>query len=81
MKTNIIKIGNSKGIRIPAFILKECNFANEVELRIYKGNIVISPVKAPRQNWDALYKTMHEEGDDVLFVSDSIELDSEDWEW
>ncbi|MCK5759111.1 MAG: AbrB/MazE/SpoVT family DNA-binding domain-containing protein [Clostridiales bacterium] len=81
MKTNIIRIGNSKGIRIPSFILKECKFSDEVELRVYKGSIVLSPIKTARQGWNAIYKSMHEERDDDLLFNDAIDIDSEDWEW
>ena len=75
MRTNIIQIGNSKGIRIPALILKECNLSDEVELHVIKGNVIISPIKKARQGWDELYITMHEEGDDTLVLNDSIDLD------
>lgn len=81
MKTNIVQIGNSKGIRIPAFILKECKFKDEVELRIIRGNIVISPIKTAREDWDAIYSNMNAEGNDALLISDSVDLDSEDWQW
>ena len=81
MKVNIIKIGNSKGVRIPAFILKECNFQDEVNLRIIKGNLVISPVKSARSDWNEIYSSMHECKDDELILNDSIDIDSEDWEW
>ena len=81
MKINIIQIGNSKGIRIPSFILKECNFKDEVELRIIRGNIIISPIKAAREGWDSIYSRMNAEGDDSLLINDSIDLDSEDWQW
>lgn len=81
MKINIVQIGNSRGIRIPSFILKECNFTDEVELRIIRGNIVISPIKSSREGWNEIYKSMNTEGDDSLLISDSIDLDSEDWQW
>ena len=81
MKTNIVQIGNSRGIRIPSFILKECNFTDEVELRIIRGNIVISPIKPVREGWNEIYKSMNTEGDDSLLISGSIDLDSEDWQW
>lgn len=44
MMTKIIKIGNSRGIRIPNLILKESGIENDVELRLSEGNLIIRPV-------------------------------------
>lgn len=43
MKTSIITIGNSKGIRIPKPLLEESGLAGEVELKVVKGGIKITP--------------------------------------
>ena len=44
MKTTIIKIGNSRGIRIPKKFLEETNLHDEANMIIKKGTLVISPV-------------------------------------
>lgn len=44
MKTNIIKIGNSKGIRIPKKLLEETKLYNEADIAVEKGALVIRPV-------------------------------------
>ncbi len=41
----------------------------------------INNKKTARQGWDDIYKKMHEEGDDILLISDAIDMDSKDWEW
>lgn len=45
MTTNIISIGNSRGIRIPKLVLEESGLGNEVELEVKKGEIRIIPAK------------------------------------
>ena len=45
MITTIIPIGNSRGIRIPKFLLEESGLDNEVELEVKKGEIRIVPAK------------------------------------
>lgn len=45
MKASIIKIGNSKGIRIPKYLLEESALDGTVELTVKKGSIVISKPK------------------------------------
>lgn len=81
MRINIVKIGNSKGIRIPSYILKECKITGEVDIKVIDGKVIIAPVGKPREGWDAQYKIMHENQDDVIKFNDEIDLDSEDWEW
>ena len=45
MKVSIIKIGNSKGIRIPKSFLEEAKLGDQAELTVEKGGLVIRPVK------------------------------------
>ncbi|MDO8650197.1 MAG: hypothetical protein Q7K33_02695 [Candidatus Berkelbacteria bacterium] len=44
MKTTIIKIGNSKGIRIPKPLLLESGLGDSVEIKAKRGEIKIVPV-------------------------------------
>jgi antitoxin MazE len=46
MKASIIKIGNSKGIRIPKKLLEETKLHNEADIAVEKGALVIRPVKS-----------------------------------
>ena len=82
MKTTIIPIGNSKGIRIPKAILEQCNISEEVSLEV-KGNcIIIKPnKKKPRKDWDKYFKMMQGKKEDRLMINDQIDLEMEDWEW
>lgn len=44
MRTTIITIGNSKGIRIPKPLLKESGISKNVDISVKKGEIKIVPV-------------------------------------
>ena len=82
MLVNIIPIGNSKGIRIPKSIIKQCHIENTVEMEIKDDKIILKPVnKKPRQNWYQFFKQMYSNEDDNLLIDDSIDLDMDDWEW
>lgn len=57
METNLIKVGNSKGIIIPAKFLKILNLKDRVKLSISENQIIISPVeKLPRKDWEERIK-------------------------
>jgi antitoxin MazE len=82
MKASLIPIGNSKGIRIPVAILKQCNIANHVELEVEKDKIILKPIKgSPRKDWDRAFKLMHERKEDVLLIDEKIDTTMEDWQW
>ena len=48
MRTSIISIGNSKGIRIPKLLLEESGLDLDVELHVKPGEVRITPAKRQR---------------------------------
>ena len=48
LKTRVIKIGNSQGIRIPKLLLERFNLSNDIELLAQDGLLVIRPAFHPR---------------------------------
>ncbi len=75
MEMDIIKIGNSKGIRIPHAVLKQCGIDSKVELVVKDNYIIIKPVSTPRQGWAAALELMHKNNDDALLISEEIDND------
>ena len=81
MKTNIIQIGNSQGIRIPKIWIDQYHL-DKVELIAQKGRLIIKALKRrPRKNWANQFEKMAKNKEDSLLISDSLELNSKDWEW
>lgn len=84
MRTQIVKIGNSQGIRIPKLILKQTAIDSEVEIKAQNGNIIIFPAKNPRHDWDEAFRSMREQGDDKMLdenLTNQTCWDDEGWEW
>jgi len=82
MRTSVVKIGNSKGIRIPKAILTECQIEEEVDLILENDRIIIVPFKKnPRSGWEEKFMEMSQFKEDELIISDSLDLDYKDWEW
>ena len=84
IKTRIVKIGNSQGIRIPKPIIEQLGLTEEVELEILPDQLVIRSVHAPRYGWENEFKAMAEEGDDQLLDAEIwtvTEWDESEWEW
>ncbi|MFQ6036842.1 MAG: AbrB/MazE/SpoVT family DNA-binding domain-containing protein [Sedimentisphaerales bacterium] len=84
MKTNIVKIGNSQGIRIPKLLLRQLKLQGQVQLSVRRNQLVIQPSQRPRQDWDEQFKKMAERGDDRLLDEDAKSLtrwDADEWQW
>jgi antitoxin MazE len=84
MKTRIIKIGNSQGIRIPRVLLEQSGLGEEVELEVQDAQIVIRPAERPRQGWDEAFRSMAEHADDQLLdeeLTGQSRWDEDEWQW
>ena len=82
VKTRIIKIGNSRGIRIPKTLIDQVKLGNEVEIVVQRGHLVIRPVSRPRSGWDKQFRAMAEYGDDQLLDKPvATKWDRSDWVW
>lgn len=80
MEISIIKIGNSKGFRLPKTILERYNISDKIEMILEKGQIILRPISEPRKGWDKAFQRMSEEGDDQLLFDDVFEDENFD-EW
>jgi antitoxin component of MazEF toxin-antitoxin module len=90
MKTRLIKIGKSLGVRLPKAIgvrlpkaiIKKAGLKDDVELAVEGQTIVIRSAK-PRAGWAESCRLMHEHGDDKpLWPEHALTaFDDEEWEW
>ena len=85
MKTKIIKIGNSRGIRIPKSVIQDSGLTDEVEFEIGDGQIIIKSLSTHRANWDSAFKKMAKNKDGVLMETQSLykvaSWQKEEWDW
>ena len=82
MKTKLVRIGNSRGVRIPKPLLELAGLEDEVRLRVVERGIVIEAEKSARAGWAEAAALAHENGDDELLDGTvSTQFDETDWEW
>ena len=82
MKTKLIPIGNSKGIRIPKAILEQFGILDSIDLNITENGILVKPYNKVRNGWDEAFKKMALHNDDELLDSpSSSEWDKKEWKW
>lgn len=82
MKSRIVRIGNSRGIRLPKVLLAEAQLADEVELEAEPGRIVIRRGTRPRSGWVEEARKMRERGEDgLLDPTTRTRFDENEWKW
>jgi antitoxin MazE len=82
MKSRIVQIGNSRGIRLPKVLLEEAQLADEVELEAEPGRIVIRRGSHPRAGWAAAARRMRERNEDrLLDPTTPTRFDEREWKW
>ena len=80
METSIIKIGNSRGLRLSKTILEKYNIKEKVELILEKGQIILRPIEKTIKNWENEFKKMRLNEDDKLLMNDVFDDENlEEW--
>jgi antitoxin MazE len=82
IRSKVINIGNSRGIRVPRPLLEQAGLTDEVEMSVEGNKLIIHAARQPRQGWDAEFSAMEEMRDDQLLDDvTASQWDEEEWEW
>jgi antitoxin MazE len=82
IRTRIVQIGNSKGIRVPKVLLEHAQLPDEVELQAEHGRLIVRAAQGARAGWAAAAKAMRARGDDrLLDATTSSQFDEKEWRW
>ena len=82
MKARIVRIGNSRGVRLPKPLIEQAGLTEEVELVAEDGRIVISSASRVRAGWAEAARLLHQRGEDgLVHAATSTRFDEGEWEW
>ena len=84
VKARLVRIGNSRGIRIPKTVVEQAGLKETVELEIRKGVLLVRSARLPREGWEEQFRAMAARGDDTPVWSDAPSLtswDEREWKW
>jgi len=73
MDVSVIKVGNSRGIRLSKTLIERYNIKDTVEVIMEKGYMILKPKAEVRKGWEESFRMMHENGDDKLVEIDVFE--------
>lgn len=83
IRTRLVKIGNSQGVRIPKVVLDQLHMSDTIELEVKDNQLIVRSSKTPRANWATAFQQMAAQGDDQLLddESGSTAWEETEWEW
>jgi antitoxin MazE len=85
MKTKLIRIGNSQGVRIPKPVIEEIGLSDEIEMILKDNQIILRSSEESRKGWDHAFEKIAESHDDGLLDEEEIEQpshwDETEWTW
>jgi antitoxin MazE len=82
VRARVVRIGNSRGIRIPKLWLDQLNLGDEVELAIRQESLVVRRAHSPREGWAEAFHSMAARGDDALIDEHrATNWERKEWTW
>jgi antitoxin MazE len=81
MKTKLVPIGNSRGVRLPKPLIEEARLEDEVDISVRGNTIVISAARTPREGWAEAAEKLHAEGGDSILIESVQNEFDKDWDW
>lgn len=79
MKTRLVRIGNSRGVRLAKPLLEQAGLEDEIEIRVEAGAVIITPAVAPRAGWAEAAAAFGPAA--LLDEPTGTRFDDEEWEW
>ncbi|MGH2632971.1 MAG: AbrB/MazE/SpoVT family DNA-binding domain-containing protein [Tepidiformaceae bacterium] len=83
MKTKLVRVGNSRGVRIPQVLLKESGLSDEVDISVEDGAVILRPVSNARATWGSVFTRLGSAEPDPALDNDGLAtmFDQEEWTW
>ena len=82
MRAKLVRIGNSRGVRLPRPLIAEAGLPDEVDLRVEDNTIVIAPARLARDGWAEAAQKMGAAGEDEPLASDvGTSFQDDEWRW
>jgi antitoxin MazE len=78
MHANLVKIGNSRGVRLPKSVIEAAGLEDDLDLEVRDGAVIIRNAQTTRSGWAEAAADCHAAGEDDLADWDAA-ADDGDW--
>ena len=84
MRAKLIRIGNSRGVRLPKALIALYELGDQIDLRPIPQGLVLRRAPSAREGWDRAFARMSKNGDDQLVDAREpigTEWEFKEWTW
>ncbi|MEO5800217.1 MAG: AbrB/MazE/SpoVT family DNA-binding domain-containing protein [Gemmatimonadales bacterium] len=81
MKTKLVRIGNSRGVRLPKVLIEQAGLEDDVELEVHGNTVVIRPLASTRAGWAAAAVALAATEEGLLDAVLPTTFEQDEWTW
>jgi len=81
MKARLVRIGNSRGVRLPKAVIDQVGLQDDIELRVDDNRVVITAAAPPRTGWADAARELAADTQGMLDAPAATRFDEEEWQW
>jgi antitoxin MazE len=81
MKARLVRIGNSRGVRLPKAVIDQVGLEDEIELSVEGRHVVIAAGGRPRAGWAEAARDLGTASHGLLDPATPTRFDEDEWQW
>lgn len=84
LRSRLIRIGNSRGLRLPRSVIEQAGLEDDVTITVGEGEVVIRPLRHPRAGWEEALQHLGPPEEDLdlqALRALPTEFDEAEWTW
>lgn len=81
MKTKLVRIGNSRGIRLPKLLIEQAGLGEDLQLEVHGNTVVIRSLTSTRVGWAAAAVELAAAEEGLLDAPGPTAFDQDEWTW
>lgn len=81
MKARLVRIGNSRGVRLPKAVIEQVGLGEEVELSVEGRRVILTAARPPRTGWAEAAARLTGESPGLLDPETRTRFEDDEWRW
>jgi antitoxin MazE len=81
MKARLVRIGNSRGVRLPKAVIDQAELDDVVELEVENQRVIISASRPRRDGWTEAARDLAAASRGLLDPLTPTRFDESEWRW
>jgi antitoxin MazE len=81
MKARLVRIGNSRGVRLPKAVIEQVGLGDDVELSVEGRRVILTPARSARSGWAEAAARLNAESPGLLDPEARTRFEDDEWRW